>query len=364
MFQGDNWCEYAIIWAADVGDPSSGKSVAQAAIVAPVERLQKLEYERLERAKIELERVAQQWKLFSPEEQSELYQTDANPVVFKKMHCIPRKWLLDKLTQQAMERRLSEQPTLSGSCWLKDELSGLFDSFDQFTGGKGDARQTLLTAWNKPLWGSVDRVSLDNSFQFTGQILNIAGGMQPSIASRIFQTKDDPDGLLSRFLMAVSKLPDNFDVWSDQKVNIFHLLSDIFDQLRQIEDVTVNFSASAKQIYVSYWQKLRKAYKHYKETNPAYAFFLGKQISYTARFVLILHLIDCVMGECDQLGIVTPEQVERAIYLSQFYCGQFRLLQANTVNSDSLAPDTLLFKVWEQLLLMKPASEVLMVLSQ
>ncbi len=344
----DHWYEYLIFWTADISPPSSGKSDVQRAIAAPIEYLQRQENERLSQAEAELELVEEQWKALSKEEKKKLFDSEQNPKVFKKNHCKPRKWLFAQVTQQALERRLSEQPPQSASCWLKDELSGLYDALDQFTGGKGDARQWLLSAWSKPLWGSVDRVSLADSFYFQGQVLNITGGIQPKVAERIFQTASDPDGLLSRMLPAVSKLPSDFEVWSETKVDVFHILSSHFKRLASVGELDASFSESAKKLYVGYWQQLRRGYRFNEVDNPAMAYFLGKQASYVPRYALLLHLMDWAEGE-GELGTITRDQMERAIELSQFYCGQFRLLQARSTEGNNDQPlEGLLLEIWQR----------------
>jgi hypothetical protein len=344
----DHWYEYPIFWTADISPPSSGKSDIQSAIAAPIEYLQRQENERLSQALVELEIIEEQWKALSKEEKKKLFESEQNPKVFKKNHCTPRKLLFNQVTQQALERRLSEQPPQSASCWLADELSGLYDALDQFTGGKGDARQWLLSAWSKPLWGSVDRVSLADSFYFQGQALNISGGIQPKVAERIFQTASDPDGLLSRVLPAVSKLPEDFEVWSETKVDVFHILSSHFSRLSSVGKLDASFSPEAKELYVSYWQQLRSGYRTYEFDNPAMAYFLGKQASYVPRFAVLLHLMDWAEGE-SELGTITVSQMSRAIEVSQFYCGQFRLLQAcSTEGNNEQALEGLLLEIWQR----------------
>ncbi len=180
-------------------------------MIQPIQDLQREELQRVEQARIELAKVEEKWKNMKKDEKAEKAETSEKPKVFEQMYCIAVDISFDQTTIQALGKKPSQQPTLNGSCWLRDELYATFKSLDQFTNGKGEALEFILSAWNGPLKKMVNRTDDANSYRFKGQCLNIAGGIQPPVAPKIWNTNNDPNGLLSRFLAAISQIPNDFD---------------------------------------------------------------------------------------------------------------------------------------------------------
>ncbi|MEL7039605.1 MAG: DUF3987 domain-containing protein [Cyanobacteria bacterium J06592_8] len=343
----DDWEEYPIFYTVDIAPPSSGKSATQRGLIQPIQDLQRLELERVEQARIELAGVEEKWKSMKKDEKALLAETSENPKIFEQMYCTARRYLFDQTTIQALGKKLSQQPMLNGSCWLRDELYATFKSLDQFTKGKGEALEFILSAWNGPLWGTVDRTDDANSYRFKGQCLNIAGGIQPAVAPKIWNTNQDPNGLLSRFLAAISQIPDDFEQWSTVKVNIYDTVSHYLQEIERLPNTRLLLDDAAQSEFIKYWSLLRRGYKLYLEDNPAYSYFLGKQCSYVGRFALLIHVLNCVAtGESidSPIDITT---IKKAIKLSQFYCHQFRLLQASSSVDDDADLDHVLYLVYQ-----------------
>ena len=342
----DSWIEYPVFWTVDISPPSSGKSNAQKPVWQPIKAIQQLEDDRVRMALEELKQVDADWKNRTKQEKDDLKETDANPLVFKRTHCCPKKFVFDKGQIEAILRRLSEQSPLQGTTWLADELSGLFAGLDQYKSGKkGDSIQILLESWNGKMNMSIDRVDVSDSFYLRGQTLNLCGGIQPQKAQEIWKTNDDPDGLLSRMLPAISKIPDNFDEWSDMKVDIHTLFTGLCESLMSVPETLMVFSPDAHPVYKKHWSLLGKGYLEYQNSNPAYAYFLGKQKSYVPRLALLLHCIDYVFGYANDLEVCSLSALNRAIMLSNFYCQQFRLLQTDCKDQETL--DGLLLKAYQ-----------------
>lgn len=332
----DSFIEYPIFYTADISWPSSGKSATSGPLIEPLQEIQDAELERVEKAFEELDRVKQEWDAKSKEEKIAAFDSEENPKVFEKTYCQPRKWLFDmEITAQALSRRLAEQPEKQGCLWQCDELSGLFEALDQFTGGKGNQKQFLLKAWNKPLRGSTDRVDTRNSYWFKGQCLNISGNLQPKIASKIFRVADDPDGMLSRILPALSQLPADFEKWNYTRVNIYEPVKALIQKLADLPEMLLTLSGDAEKLFIHHWENLRRGYRANLADNPAYSYFLGKQISYTGRFAIVIHLLaGLYSGKI--AGSVDGETMKKAIALSRFYCSQFLLLQSSTAEEQPL----------------------------
>ena len=343
----DHWVEAASFWTADVSSPSSGKSDAQRAMFAPLKYIESQEYARVEEAKKELARLEERWKLRSKEEKADLIGTEDDPEEFKANNLTMRRYLWDEVTTEALFKLVSKQPENAGSCLLKDELEALFLGMDQFKSGRGNGIQQLLSAWSGPLTGTVDRVDETKSYRFNRQTLNICGSIQPDVVRNRLNVSSDPDGFTSRVLFSMSKLPKNFTKWSDVEVDLFSCIKGLLEGLEQMEG-TLEYSSEAYKLAASQWETLKRGYLHYLESNPAYAYFLGKQNSYIHRFALLLHCLEHYYQPKENFYVVSTETLEKAILLSNYYCGQFRLLQAISAKPDQPQLDGLLYRVWEK----------------
>jgi hypothetical protein len=338
----DSWLEAPIFWTMDVSSPSSGKSAAQDAIFAPLEAMQSSEDDRVERAEAELAMIREQWEAMGKEERAQNANSTANPKIFEQEVLGTRRtFLLNEGEMEAMMRRLADNPHESGACWVKDELSGLFAGLDQYKGqGKGNSKQLLLTAWNKPLKIRKEYSDGKKSLRLKGQTLNIAGGIQPKLAEKHFAQFDDPDGLLSRILPARPALPANFATWSDVTVSIYGTIDALYRQLKRVPHGLVHFSPEADTIKRQQWERYRRGYQRYEVANPAFAFFLGKMCSYFPRLALWLH---CVEWACESGDIrpwserISAATAARAVQLADFYIGQFLLVQAHAEPEDQQA---------------------------
>ncbi|MDP8963781.1 MAG: DUF3987 domain-containing protein, partial [Cyanobacteriota bacterium] len=348
----DHWREYPVIWTSNISEPSTGKTNAQNTIFNPLKRLQQQEDKRYKEAKKRLKQVEAAWQRKSAEEKQGLLDSRENPEVFKEeVIGTRRKWQYDIAQMEAVLRRLSEQDPNTGAVWVKDEQAGLFSGLDQYKGNnKGDSRQILLSMWGGRLFLEIDRVDEDKSFQLSGQTLNMAGGLQPKIASKIFKNQEDSDGLLSRILPAVPQIPEGFTKWSDTTVDLDTAITDLYTKLANLpKEVDCRLDLEAKQLWIKRWEALRRGFLHYLDENPAYSYFLGKQCSYVPRLALILHCIEHCYQPKPDFEVISADTMQRAVELSDYYCGQFRLLQATAPQeSAEIQLDGLMYKVFDK----------------
>ncbi|MEG4484842.1 DUF3987 domain-containing protein [Microcoleus sp. D2_18a_B4] len=336
--EDDAWVEYPIIYTVDVGYASTGKSATQNSLVKPLKKMQAAEQERIDEVLNELVQLEEAWKEMSKEERAEKAESEENPRVFNEKHCKPKKWIFNpqRASAQAITKRIAEQQPKHGCLLLQDELSGLFDSLDQFTGGNSGQRQFLLEAWNGRLEGSVDRVDLKaDSYTFKEQTINITGTIQPDIARRIFNMTSDPDGMLSRFLPAVAGIPDNFAQRPTVRVSLNRMMTELIKALERIPETLLTMPARTADIYWDYWEQLRHIQQASFGDNPTYSQFVGKQQSYVGRFAIVLHCLEN-LGAPEIPSRVTPEIMHKAVRLSLFYCNQFLLLQSKSAQQQPI----------------------------
>jgi len=347
--EADNWVEFPIYYNMTVAPPSSGKSQTMRSVLGPVKRKQDKERASYKKAQKHLEKLKQDWLDKSPEDKERLKDSIKNPKVYEsQMPPPPQVQLIEAGTPEGAFKRMSELPPMSGVALAFDELVRIL-SLDQYKNQGGDTRQTLMESWSHPYSTEFQRSDDKNTTSLEKICINITGGIQKALAKKIVSDPDDGDGLLSRFLIAVTKLPDNFAVWSSIQVEIDQALSELYQFLGQIhfdlrkrvygdnyiqsivdgEQILLRFDAAASNRWQQWWEHVRSQMRQVEHENPALFGYLGKMLSQVLRLALGLHCIEMLYSDKpDPLTVGLPT-LERAIYAAKFHIGQFRLLQAN-----------------------------------
>lgn len=112
-----------------------------------------------------------------------------------------RLWT-DDATLQSLGKLLSHHARGKMTV-MKDELSGWFGSFDQFTNAKDSDRAAYLSAYEgKSRY--IDRSDGGRAFYVPSWSIGILGGIQPSVMARI-AAKMGEDGMLARFMVIVAQ---------------------------------------------------------------------------------------------------------------------------------------------------------------
>ena len=182
---------FATLWFALVGDSSSAKTGVLSFYYKPVQLIERDSFE-------DYTRDVAQWKASAD---------GMRPV-----------WQHRIVNNPTDENLLQELAINKDITWKMDELRGMFESFGQFkrTGG-GTIIANILSIFNNEDV-SVTRVSGDNRY-LDEPNLNIVGGIQPPVLTRIINKQNfTDDGLFQRFLFVY---PDKQDVphWSNAVVS-------------------------------------------------------------------------------------------------------------------------------------------------
>jgi len=85
-----------------------------------------------------------------------------------------------------------------GVMMIRDELAGLIDGLDQYKGGRGSDRKSMLSLWSGTTW-RVDRVS-SGSKVVAKPFTAILGGIQPALLTKL----SGEDGLAVSFPLRLS----------------------------------------------------------------------------------------------------------------------------------------------------------------
>ncbi|HAZ48797.1 MAG TPA: hypothetical protein DDW76_09770 [Cyanobacteria bacterium UBA11369] len=348
----DSWVEYPIFWTMVVALPSAGKSQTMRSVFGPIKRRQKQAKKQHNKLKEQLEKQEEEWAKKSDKQKEKLKNSLSNPKVFKAtMSSPPPKHLIEAGSPEGALRRMSELAPKSGCAWVFDELVRLL-KLDQYKDKGGDTRQILLQTWNAPADIEFERSDEKDSFELKDVCLSLTGATQLSKVKQLFSDPDDGDGLISRFLIAIPTTPDNFAVWSDTQVAIDRKLQHLYDHLRSLpsrlrnnepteEDeelppILLSFTRDAKERWKRWWEEVRRTQLSVEYDNPAFFAYLGKMLSQTLRLALLLHCIELKYEEKKDPLRVGIDTLERAIQAASFSIGQFRILQTNNHEADSL----------------------------
>ena len=167
----------ASLYAALVGGPSSGKSPALRAALAPVWRLAEILFDEARAARA-------LWNEAPEDERGE------EPAV--------RRIVTTDPTTEALGPILASNPR--GLIVAPDEMTKWVMSMDQYKGGKGGDRPFYLSAWvGEPIY--IDRAkNMKEPIVVPHPFLNIVGGMTPDMLTALSEGRGRDDGFMARLL--------------------------------------------------------------------------------------------------------------------------------------------------------------------
>ncbi|MBN8914349.1 MAG: DUF3987 domain-containing protein [Rhizobiales bacterium] len=205
---GAGWEEPPTLFAALVGDPSSGKSPASSAVMSLVNgeeasldadyRHRLREYEE---AKLAADAIMAAHKSATREAmRANPELATAIPVALPEGFREPMKPFLKRIvvrdsTIERLATLSAENP--AGLILHRDELAGLFASFGRYSGGGGSDRQFFLEAYGGRSF-TVDRVKSGDPIRVPHLSIGIIGALQPDKAAELLKGADD--GFVARFL--------------------------------------------------------------------------------------------------------------------------------------------------------------------
>lgn len=354
----NRWLEYPIFYTLDVAYSGTGKTPLRRSFMAWLKSKQAEEfrkykkYEDYQQARKSCNLGRKKWDKLNPEQRADFFLEMGidNPWDFDQelfdSKMIQRKFLFNDFTPESLFSKLAQQPAKRGSLIESDEVPALFSGLDQYHNGKGNGRQKILEAWSNPLDFIVDRQGEGKSYQLDDQTLNIIGGVQPDVGAKIFHGGCDHDGMIARFLITVTSFLKGQADFIETVIDVSGELDHLYEQVSKFPEIDCSFEHQAYKKWGSQYTKLYQGYMDYINTNPGYAYYLAKQRAYVPRIALALHIVECAYNQDKDKGLVTLETLNKAISLSMFYCGQFRLLQSRGSEGNQRI-DGIALKIWE-----------------
>ena len=200
----EGWTEPSHLWAALVGNPSSGKSPAMDPVMDLIRKIEADEAEghadslrQYEADVIAANYVRDQWEKDVKTAAKEGYPPPLKPEAAMEPLKPQRPRLrVSDATPESLMSLLSQLP--KGVLMTRDELAGWIGSFNRYAGGEGGDRAFWLEAWGARSY-TVDRVKNGKAIIIPHLSIGVLGGIQPDkLASALL--KGDDDGLRARFM--------------------------------------------------------------------------------------------------------------------------------------------------------------------
>jgi hypothetical protein len=329
----NSWYEAARLYAANVGDPSSGKTPSMEAVIRPYQDLQlklitaykeaKASYDQ---ALCDYERALKENRALPEDQRQPLPDVPEEPEQ-------PERFVVMDATIESLAPLLERNQR--GLLMVQDEVVGWVRAMGQYKGGRGNDRQFWLSSWSGKSH-LVDRkcqglvpVSIPRPF------INVIGGIPPDMLNELADHKGRNDGFLHRVLFVFPRACAGAD-WSEVTVTDAAkaawentLLSLRKLTMQELEDGglgyrVVEMSTDAKEAWVEWFNA------HAAETrSPELPVHLispwGKLKGLTARLALILHYLWLVQGDGGE-GPLDAASVERAVKLIEYFKGHSKLV--------------------------------------
>lgn len=298
----EGWYEYASLYTAIIGKAGANKSHPISLIFDVFNQIDKKaidEFTPLYHEFIEYQRL------------SNKERKDSTPIKEPQLS----KTVLGDFTPEMLLQRLSTNR--NGCVIVSDELATFLDGMNNYS--KGDRASLYLTLWNnKPT--SVDRVGKPIPIMVTQPYLNVIGGIQPRVLSKVFPSNKMDNGFLQRFLFAY---PNDTGKKSINEKEIDFRLIQAFNRfiLDYINNHPVNIDATTGNTISKIYQFSNEAKEYFFKWSEANADevnsnsetvigeILSKFDNHFIRFALILQVMQ--NDNATEIGLNAVKGAER-----------------------------------------------------
>lgn len=295
----DGWVEPGVLWMANIGIPSSGKSPG---IDAVLELAREIEGSMAEGFTDQL----RNWETekAAAKENRTIWEDEIKTAVKNDMlaPCIPEKAIepekpvlpriiVTDATIESLVRLLSQHPR--GLLLSRDELAGWLESFNRYNSGGGDRPFWIEAYGGRPY--VVDRQKNEEPVRVPFLSISIVGGIQPDKLVKLLMEGDD-DGLASRILMVwpdpvpprrPTLSPDNYKASS--AIRRLHNLTMGSDDEGNPNPIIVRLEATAANM-LDEWRKENAECQSW--ASGLYLSHLGKMPGVVLRLSLILEFME------------------------------------------------------------------------
>lgn len=294
-----NWQTPNIAWSLLIGESGTGKSRAKSLVLGPLE---KWNIQAFEDWKLRVEDWQQQEKAKSKDKSDDV---KADP----KPKC--RRYLVSQSTPEGIVKRLADQED-NGVLGYRDEFAGFIKGLTQYTSGKGDGMEMLLETWDG---GSilVDRADEDKSFAVESSRLSLVGGIQPGVFSRTFETAEDAQGTLARFLCVV---PAEIPYKRYRGATVLPAeLTKLYQFVDNTRWGTILPTDDADDLFTEIAEDFNNQKAPTRNAQP----WVRKLAGQTLRLAMAIHAIECFYAKDKAVEVLTADTLSRAYHMAKHY---------------------------------------------
>jgi hypothetical protein len=317
-----------LLYGAVVGNPGDGKTPALDMVARPIHEVQKRLLVEFAEAQAQYQRDLDAYQKAKKEAEGE---PDAEFPKPEKPHL--ERTVIDHTTVEAIARIQQENPR--GIVAIKDELTDLVTSANQYKGGKGSDRQFWLKNWAGVL-AMIDRKQLEMPIIIPHPFVAVIGGIQPDLLASMRDEKGRSDGFLDRFLFA---FPDPRPVpewtWDDVPEEAMAPWQSAIEELLRLNMEPTENGLRPHYIRLTddarqEWETLQNSLVQ-QQNDDAFPTILkgpwAKLRVYAGRLALIIHLLRWVTRETDEKN-VDGQSIRRADLLVRYFASHARKVYA------------------------------------
>lgn len=312
------WRTAPFIWFYIIGATGDGKSPPENAAIEPIYQRQALEKVRYNN---EMQQYKQDVAAYKKDPSSDL------PIEPQNM----RHYYSSNFTIEALIPMF--QSHSRGILLHVDELAGLFNSMNQYRGGKGADVEQFLTLFDcKPI--KSDRKGGTNYCNESG--VAIISGIQRKKLPQIFNDKMHDNGMVYRFLPMFLNIPpqpfNEEDISKTTEIAWLELIDWMYAIDAPVDDKTgciiktyFTVKGEGRTLWTEFYDNISALREFMPEQFKGY---IPKLITYSIKFMALLHLLSCY--EKNKLTKkVKKSTVKGAINLTYYFAGQAMLLVSN-----------------------------------
>lgn len=301
-----------ILFTGLVAPSGSKKSPIQRQILKPLSRLQEEADRDYEWALADYEVSVREWELTKKEEREE-----------RPRKPTPREYHTSDATREALARIQSQQQ-MRGLLVTPDELAGLFKGQNQYRNGRGNDKESLLTAFD----GSGLKVDRASGFRISipRTSLSVTGTIQPDILKGMMGDFSDASGQWARFLWCLLPLKSAPFPRNTVRYEISDRLYGVYRRLEGLTPRRYGLATEAKMLFADWYDQLDQL--RVTETHQGLQAVYSKMQGYTGRLALVLHCLNASVECCLPAEGVSAQTMAAAIQLARWFIGQVKLLYA------------------------------------
>lgn len=280
-----NWVESPVLWVVVVAPPGTMKTPAMKLATVFLDRLDALERLKHEKRYAEYERELKRYKTAKNKDELD----EPKPPTLTRI-------VIGDITIEAVVDVHQNNPR--GMVVVRDEISGLFASFDRYaaTGG-GDVAQWLEIHSSGAI--RVDRKTGDRkSYHVSRSSVSMIGTIQPGALRAAMPRKHVDNGFLARETPVMP--PPRIKVWTDDELDpkARAAVEQLFDRLYAIKLDFDEFGRPAP-VLIRFSPKAMERWKRFVNEHNAEAATMSESLqaayskleSAAARIALILHMV-------------------------------------------------------------------------